>query len=572
VNRPSRGNQLRVGDNLQLLRDRSIFPDESIDLIYLDPPLQPHRGSHQVANEVPGVPYDPIIPAKKNIWRWDNDAAERYNEVIQTGNPRLRAVIAALQTMLGHSAMFAYLVHMTPRLQESHRIVKRTGSVFLHCDTVASHYMKILMDALFGQRGLVNEIVWKRITSHGDIVQPGNHMGRIHDIILFYRKSERGTFHVPMVMGSDQYVDHFFPHTDFNTGRRYRLGDVTTPKKPPHPQYEWRIKRHGETGKWVGDIDGEFRQPAGGWEYRLVEPFKGRFWALPHEIMLQAEREGMLVYSRVGYPHVKRFMPAAGVPVQDIWTDVAPVVGSDRLYASQKPRALLERIISMASNAGDVVLDPFCGSGPALEAVEMLNRQSPDEAPRTWIGIDASSLAINLVRNRLGRFTNPPARYKVIGGISDLRSAELFAARHPTEFQYWAFSLMGARPMGGERARSGGDRPVDGVRHFKEKASNKPSSILVQAKIGNAKLEDVRALRTACAKLRCAMGVLISLQEPTSEARMEAEGSGEYYSATWDRYYPVLQIATVDDLLLDLRRHEPACLDLPPRYVGEAFK
>ena len=567
-----KSNELRLGNNLPLLRDRSVFPDESVDLIYLDPPLQPHRGSHVAAKEVAPAPYESIIPMATNIWRWDAESTERFNEIVHTGTPKLKAVVGALQTVLGHSAMFSYICNMVPRLQESWRILRKSGSIFIHGDPIASHYLKIIVDALFGQKALVNEIVWKRVESHKDVIHTGNYMGRIHDIILYYRKSDKSVFHMPTVAGSDDYVDHFFPHTDFQTGRRYRLGDVTTTRKPPHALYEWRIKRQEDQGKWMGDLNDDYLSPQEGWEYRLVEPYKGRHWALPKEMMTQAEHESMLVYSRTGYPHVKRYMPSAGIPVQDLWTDIAPVTGNDRLYASQKPRGLLDRIVAMASNPGCVVLDPFCGCGPTLEAVELANRQTPDEEPRVWIGIDNNMLAINLVRNRLGRFSQPAVQYKSFGEIKDLKQAELFAARHPLEFQYWAFSLIGARPLGGDKTRMSPDRPVDGVRFFKEKSMLKPATILVHVHIGSAKAEDIRGIMKFCDRTKAPMGVVICLQEPTRDAIAEAQSSGAYASEGFSRNFPRVQVASIEELLKDSRRSEHSCILLPPRYPGELLK
>lgn len=568
----NRRNELRLGDNLPLLRDRSLFPDESIDLIYLDPPQNPHRGTHTAAREIETAHYDHAIPVPENIWRWDSHAESVCHEVARTAPEKLRAAMAALEITLGHSAMFAYLVHMAPRLIELHRVLKKTGSLFLHCDPIASHYLKMLLDTLFGQRALVNEIVWKRVSSHGDVVQATNHMGRIHDIILFYRKSDRGTFHIQYTVGSDEYLDHYYPYTDYQTGKRYRLGDVTTTKQTDHGVYEWRIKREGEQGKWMADLDNEWRAPSPGWEYKLVPPYKGRHWALPRPLMEQAEREGLLVYSRIGYPHIKRFH-TGGVPVQDLWVDIAPVTGSDRLFPTQKPKALLERIIAMASNPGDVILDPFCGAGASIDAVESINRQNPEAPPRVWIGIEASSLAMNLTRYRLARFRNPTARYKLIGDIREMRRAELFAARCPVEFQYWAFGLVGARPWGNDKVRRSADRAVDGVRFFSDKKGPKPLPIIIQAKATNVKLDDVRGLLGFCDRIKAPMGILISMQEPTRDALTEAGNCGEYHCEGLGQTYPRIQIATVEQLLQEQGTTGGVrSLRLPPRYIGEVFK
>lgn len=565
-----RKNTLCLGDNLMFLRNGSLFPDECVDLIYADPPLNPHRGHQSASAEIESSPTESQIHVPEGIWRWNDDAAARYQDVLASAPERLRAILSSLHTLLGQSAMFAYLVHMTPRLSEMHRVLRKTGSLFLHCDPIASHYLKIVLDAIFGPRALVNEIVWKRVTAHGDVTRGSTNMGRIHDIILFFRKSDKGTFNVQYAKYSQEYLNHFYPFVDKLTGKRYRLADLTTVRSGSDSFYQWRVKRQGQDD-FVADLTDEYKTPKPGWEYKTVLPYKNRYWACTCEKMAQMERDNLLVYSRTGFPRFKRFLVERGLPVQDIWLDIAPIIGTEKLFPTQKPVALLERIISMASNPGDVILDPFCGGGSAVEAVENINRSLPPKKERIWVGLDSTHLSMSIIKHRLLQYANPPASYNVIGEPKDERAAMSLAQRDRFQFQCWAFGLVGARPWGGER-RNRPDRPIDGVRLFNdEKSGGKPKALLVQVSDKNIKIEDIRALRSALGRTKARMGLLIGLQRPTKDALTEAIASGPYFCASNQQAYPRIQVVTVEELLADTgsRNGSPSCLDLPPNYASQ---
>ena len=256
----------------------------------------------------------------------------------------------ALRQFVGRNAMMAYLVMMPPRLVELRRVLKPTGSLYLHCDPTAGHYLKILLDTVFGKRNFRNEIVWKRSRAHSDSRQGSKHHGRIHDSILFYARTANPTWNQLYGPYDQEYVDTFYSNVEPETGRRFQYGDLTGPggAAKGNPQYEFL----GVT----------------------------RYWRYSKEKMDQLHREGRIAFRPSGtVPRLKRYLDAAqGVPLQSVWTDIRPLInfGNESLgYATQKPLALLERIIQASSNEGDVVLDPFCGCGTAVAAAEKLKRK-----------------------------------------------------------------------------------------------------------------------------------------------------------------------------------------------------
>lgn len=564
-------NTLIFGDNLRWLRDTTVFPDESVDLIYLDPPFNSQRGYNVLFKEVDGAPSASQIRAFDDTWQWDADARDRLKEIEDTAPGRVTAVVRALEIMLGHSAMFAYLVQMAARLVHLHRVLKKTGSLYLHCDPTASHYLKVLLDAIFDQRNFRNEIIWKRTTAHSDVAQGAKRAGRIHDVILSYARSDAATYNVQYTPYSDEYLDQFYRHVDAQSGRRYALDNLTAAKPGGDVSYEWRIKRP-VGGAWIGDLSGEYTNPKPGWEYLGVFPYRNRFWAYSRDNMERLESEGLIAYSRTGSPRYKRFLSDKGVPLQDIWTDLPPVAGHERLgYPTQKPLALLQRIIRTSSNPGDVVLDPFCGCGTTIDAVETINRENPHEARRRWIGIDLTHLAITLIKNRLARFT-PPARFAVMGEPADVSAAGFLAQRDRYQFQYWALGLIGAVPWGGEK-KKGADKGIDGVRYFRDERSGPGKMLLVQVKSGHVKVGDIRDLRGTMEREKAAMSVFLTLEEPSREMRLEALDAGEYYSPGPQRGYPRIQILTVAELLTDPDGPpSPRCLSMPPTFAGDTIR
>lgn len=380
------GNSLYYGDNLDMLRHR--IEKESVDLVYLDPPFNSnadYRAIFRARSSGKSVTQIKHIKAFTDTWHWDKHATERAFENILTHAPNSVAkMLEAMVSFVGRNDVTAYLVMMTQRLVELHRVLKPTGSLYLHCDPSASHYLKIVLDTIFGPANFHNEVVWKRSSAHSDVVQGAKHYGRIHDTVLFYSKSKVRTWNTAYLPYERDYVENIYRSVEPD-GRRYQTQPLHAAKPGGDTLYEWK---------------GAF-------------PPTGRYWAFSRENMEKLDAEGRIVYSRNGVPRYKIYLDESkGVPAQDVWTDLTPAhqLPKEHLgYPTQKPLALLERIISVSSNPGDVVLDPFCGGGTAICAAQKLERQ--------WIGIDRTHLAISLVKSRLKSMfgLDPNSDYEVLG-------------------------------------------------------------------------------------------------------------------------------------------------------------
>lgn len=504
-------NLLYYGDNLDVLRRH--VQDASVDLVYLDPPFKSNQ-DYNVLFAEHGTKAAAQIKAFEDTWTWDQAAAAAYEEVVEQGG-RVSQAMQAFRTFLGDSDMLAYLAMMAPRLVELRRVLKPTGSIYLHCDPTASHYLKMLMDAVFGPVMFKNEIVWKRTTAHSDSKQGATHFGRIHDVLLFYAGSERSQFNAQWIPYDAQYVETHYRYIEPGTGRRYRKGDLTANRPGGDTSYEWKG----------------------------IRPYHGRYWAYSKQNMEEFESQGRLVYTKTGMPEYKRYLDEMpGRPVQDIWDDIAPInsQAQERLgYPTQKPEALLDRILKGSSTEGDTILDPFCGCGTTIAAAQRLKRR--------WIGIDITHLAINLIRHRLrdvfgDRVTTT---FKVIGEPVSIPDAEALAASDPYQFQWWALGLVGARPA---EQKKGADRGIDGRLYFFHDDRD-TRQIIFSVKAGHVAVQHVRDLRGVLDREKAAIGVLISLEEPTKPMRTEAAGAGFYESPTWKKRYPRLQLLTISELL-----------------------
>ncbi len=309
------------------------------------------------------------ITAFEDTWQWGQESEAVYREIVASGPRKLADLMQALLAFLGRNDMMAYLVMMAVRLVELHRVLKQTGSIYLHCDPTASHYLKMVLDAVFGPDKFKTEIVWKRSSAHSDAKQGRRQHGRIHDVIFFYTKSfDEYTWNQVYTPYDQDYVEQFYRYVEPETGRRYTTGALTGPggAAKGNPKYEVL----GVT----------------------------RYWRFTKGKMAQMLAEGRIIQSSPGaVPRYKRYLDEMpGVPIQDMWTDVGPIgaQAQERLgYPTQKPEALLERIIKASSSEGDIVLDPFCGCGTAIAVAERLRRR--------WVGIDVTYLAVNLVQRRL---------------------------------------------------------------------------------------------------------------------------------------------------------------------------
>lgn len=511
-------NVLYYGDNLEILR--KYVPDNSIDLVYLDPPFNSKKDYNILFKESGGIESEAQIKAFTDTWHWTQTAENTYHDIVTNGPLRVGQLIGALHDAIGQNDVMAYLVMMATRLIELHRVLKPTGSLYLHCDPTASHYLKLVLDQIFGPVNFRNEIVWKRSSAHSDIGQGAKHMGRLHDIIFFYTKGDDYTCNMEFLPYNEEYTGTFYRYTEPDTGRRYRLGDITGPggAAKGNPYYEFL----GVT----------------------------RYWRYSKERMQELYEQGRIVQAKPGaVPSYKRYLDEmSGVPLQDIWDDIQPVASQakERLsYQTQKPLPLLERIINYSTNEADVVLDPFCGCGTALVAAQKLNRR--------WIGIDITHLAIALMRNRLKDSFGIDA--EVVGEPVDLASAKVLAHQDRYQFQWWALSLIKARPLG--EKKQGADKGIDGVIQFIDDPTGKPKRAMVQVKSGHAGVNAIRELKAVAA--HDALGVFITLEPPTGPMQTEAVGAGFYHSPGWNKDYPKIQILTIEELL------HGKFVDMPPQ-------
>jgi site-specific DNA-methyltransferase (adenine-specific) len=536
---------LYFGDNLKWLADRKEFPDASVALVYLDPPFNSNADYNVLFREPSGQVSQAQFHAFTDTWSWA-DAADTYHQFIDNcQNVAVVELMEALHSFLKHSPMMAYLAMMAPRLVELQRILKSTGSLYLHCDPTASHYLRMLLDGVFGAKNFRNEISWKRSQpkSHTTVNFPN-----CRDVIFRYSKSESVTFNKVYGEHDPDYIEKFYRFTDPD-GRRYRLGDITNPNK---------------------------NRPNLTYEFLGVK----RVWRWTKERMQQAYEEGRIHQSKPGaVPQEKRYLDEMhGQPISDSWDDIEHLHGGVRPnfvseslgYPTQKPQALLERIISASSNPGDLVLDPFCGCGTTIHAAQKLDRQ--------WIGIDITYLAINLIKRRLKDAFGEEIEFEEKGQPTDFESAKRLAELDKFQFQHWALSLIGARPLR-EGEGKGADRGVDGLLYYYETErkdflnrvrEDAPSlkteepyreKIIVQVKGGGVNRGDVATLLGDVENQKAAGGVLITLEKPSKQMRTEAADAGRYTSKLWhDKDYPRIQILTVEGLLNGTER-----TDAPPQ-------
>ncbi|MGA3333278.1 MAG: DNA methyltransferase [Terracidiphilus sp.] len=508
-------NKLYYGDNLEVLR--RYVKDESVDLVYLDPPFNSRQDYNVLFAEKDGSQSSSQIRAFEDTWEWNPDAMRAYEEIVEQGG-RVAETMCAFWTFLHGTDMMAYLAMMAPRLVELRRVLKETGSIYLHCDPTASHYLKILMDAVFGPQFFRNEITWKRTHAHSDSKQGRKAYGNISDVLLFYSKGATYTFNTVYVPYDAEYVNKYYRYRDPD-GRRYWLDNLTGPggASKGNPFYE------------VMGVS--------------------RYWRYSKEKMDELIKKGRVVQNKPGnVPQFKRYLDEMpGVPLQNIWTDISPInmMAKERLgYPTQKPETLLSRILSVSSNEGDLVLDPFCGCGTAVQVAQSLNRR--------WIGIDITHLAINLIKNRLRtafEHSDPPidTTYEVVGEPTDFAGAAALAEQKDKyQFQSWALGQVYARPT--EPIKKGADRGIDGRLYFHDDESGKSKQIVFSVKAGGVTVSQVRDLRGVLEREKAEIGVFLTFDEPTKPMLREAAEAGLYKSSDGSTY-PRLQILTIQQIL-----------------------
>lgn len=510
--KPITQNTLFYGDNLAILREH--IADESIDLVYLDPPFNSNRSYNVLFREESGRESEAQITAFDDTWHWNQAAEATYYELVETGPAHVAGMIGALHGFIGANQMMAYLVMMAARLVELHRVLKPTGSLYLHCDPTASHYLKVVMDAVFGVQNYRNEITWKRSNpkSHGSRNFPTS-----TDTLLRYSKTGNSVFHQPYEEHNPDYVESAYRLKDERG--HYQLLPLLNPNdNRPNLTYEFL----GVT----------------------------RVWRWTRERMQKAYEDGLIVQAKPGgVPRYKKYLQdSKGRTVTNLWDDISQASEREAMgYPTQKPLALLERVIQASSNPGDLVLDPFCGCGTTIAAAQKLGRR--------WVGIDITHLAIALQKYRLRDSFGLVEKqdYQVVGEPQDMGAARQLAGDDRYQFQWWALSLVRARPLGGQEGsktgKKGSDKGIDGVITFVDDASGKPKQVLVQVKSGHVKSGDIRDLKGAIEREKAALGVFVTLEAASKDMRTEAAQAGFYKSQGWDKDYPRLQIMTIEDLL-----------------------
>lgn len=515
---------LYYGDNLDVLREH--IPSESVDLIYLDPPFNSNRSYNVLFGRSHGTEAAAQIEAFDDTWTWSHETEALYQELVTGGAPAAVAdALQAMRRLVSDGDVLAYLVMMAARLVELHRVLKRTGSLYLHCDPTASHYLKIILDSIFGPKQFRNEIIWQRAAAAKG--HSARKFSSNHDVVLLYARSDSYVFNPIHLNPTAEYEARF--HRDDGDGRGpYRIAPLDNPAYRPNLIYDYK-----------------------------GYPSPPRGWRIGRDVMEELDADGRLAFpkkpdGRIGRKHYlhEQLGPKAG----DVWSDIPPIQASaaERLgYPTQKPQTLLERIIAAGSKPGDVVLDPFCGCGTSVAAAQALGRQ--------WIGIDVTYIAVDLIATRLRAAYGTSADFEIHGIPRDVRGAEALFRQSPFDFERWAVSLVEGQP----NAKQVGDRGIDGVIRFPVDRKSQIGRCLVSVK-GGKQLNPamVRDLVGTVDTEHAELGLLTTLREPTRGMIQAASTGRSYVWPVNNQTFPQVQLASIEDLLNGRRPHLPPAL--PP--------
>lgn len=518
-------NRLYYGDNLDVLR--RYIPNESVDLVYLDPPFKSNQDYNVLFSERDGTQAAAQLHAFEDTWTWDQGAAAAYHEAVEAGGSVAKA-LASLRGFLGTSDMMAYLAMMAPRLVELRRVLKPTGALYLHCDPTASHYLKMILDAVFGYENFVNEIVWQRTNSHN---MKTKGFTRVNDVLLVYGKTKDYTFNEQYTAYGPEQMKRFKQDKD---GRLYKAENLTFSTPNPSRQFEWRG----------------------------TKPPANRSWGYGPEKLEELWNEGRILAKRDGKPRLdglKIYLEETkGKPVSSNWTDIPRVsnTSGERLgYPTQKPEALLDRIIQASTNEGAVVLDPFCGCGTTIASAHRLKRQ--------WIGIDITQAAVVVIKKRFRDRFGIDLPCEIVGEPRSVADAQHLADSDPYQFQWWSLDFVGARPID---QRKGADKGIDGRRYIPDAVTGGTDQIVVSVKAGHVNVSHVRDLRGVVERERATQGILISMEDPTRPMLTEAAAAG-FVHTTWGKM-PRLQIVTIKELMEGTSK-----IRVPPlRQVDSTYK
>jgi len=500
-------NMLYFGENLDAMRKH--IADESMDLIYLDPPFN-SNASYSVL--FPGSGSDPggsSIKAFDDVWRWNAQSEKAYGEIVDCGPQELVDLVRALHRFLSAGDMMAYITMMATRLLELHRILKSTGTIYLHCDPTASHYMKLVMDAIFGHKNFLNEIIWHY---EGPQSPSSTRFSTKHDVLLRYAK------HLEAV---DVVKDGLYQDISLSLNEARKKGYKTD-----------------EEGRWYYDT------PTGDYTSDSIK---------------RLEQEGRIRRTSTGTPRVKYFLEqddhgrvVRRKKLADVWNDI-PSLGlaassSENMgYPTQKPERLLERLIRADSREGQVVFDPFCGCGTTIAVAEKMGRH--------WIGMDSTHLALSLLRHRLLSSFDYDVTYEVVGEPKSLQQAKCLARSDPQQYQLWILGVLGARPVknGGQHIRGHIDFSDDSSDETKQR-------VIIEVAVEVINRSHVKGLNNAIEQENAALGALIAIHEPAEDISKEARAAGSYrQSSTREKIYPRIQLLTIRDIfngeMIDIPSH-----------------
>lgn len=512
---------LYYGDNLDILRKH--VPDSSIDLIYLDPPFNSQRSYNVIFKDKLGRQPASQVDAFEDTWRWTPYTGKVFDELIhlEYASYQLKQLMLAFKKFLSTSDMMAYLIMMAIRLVELHKKLKDTGCLYLHCDSTASHYLKILLDHIFGIQNYRNDIIWKRTLGHHLSTKS---FDRMNDTILFYSKGEKYTFNSQYEELSEDEIKLKFPYIETETKRRFTHRQLEQPQN-------------------VGSKS-EIRKIQG----REVTTEQGWRWSQKKIDLELAKNPFKIYWTSSGRPRYKLYADEyPGRKYGNLWDDLMPMGSQDKErqgYQTQKTVALMERIIKASSNEGDTVLDPFCGCGTTIIAAEKLDRR--------WIGIDITYYAVGLVKDRLSKFTN--VQYTETGIPKSYEDAVQLAKTSKFQFEAWAVhALVKGQPF---KSKGGGDTGIDGFLYFTD-YERKHHNIIIEVKGGDYQPKDIRALKQVMDREGSPLGLIIALEEPTRGMIAEAAGMGRWKLPGGRADYPVLQIYTIKNYFDKLKPDIP---------------
>lgn len=552
------------GDNLQVMREH-LNKDEFVDLIYLDPPFNSQREYSRFFTESDGKPADAQRKAFEDYWTWGPEAERAYDDVVNPGKrrayvpPALSHTLELLKTILRQSDMLAYLSMMAVRVAEMRRLLKPTGSIYLHCDPTASHYLKLILDAAFGPANFQNEIIWRRTGAH---TAPKS-LGRIHDIILRYSKTDESFFAPQKRSYMRRHVEERYIITE--DGRTkfkpWRLGNVMTGPGATSGESgaKWRgfdpskKNRHWAIPGFLADqmppdfaSKGVLERLDALLKAGLIEINPGAAWPVP--VRYLSEGDGDFLADIWAYqPYTEGTVQGtdSGIDSDVAW--LGPGAAERVGYPTQKPIGLLERIIKLSCPDGGMVLDPFCGCGTAVVAAQRLNRN--------WIGIDVTHVAVSVLKKRL-EAEFPGLVYRVRGEPEDVASARRLADERWEEFQAWFVDKVGGLPLNPtdekKVAKKGKDGGIDGVLLFRDDPKAVRSKRMIMSVKAGKQLnpEMVDALHGVVSREGAAAGVLLTAHRPTPGMYNTARAYGAYTSEVFEpgRKYPKIQIVTVEDI------------------------